>query len=188
MYSVLPQSTLFIGFYNESYGACADACRAMEELTGEPTFGIFRTMMILGSFAECLKTFNPDAKWLSTFHSEAGVQVCRAIEMMKTSQKEILKNQFIIRTFGSPRMIPSAFALDVWNIASPYDKISLDAAKSCSNDPRYHVKFVQCLTPKSQWISIIGDHGILDATYQSAFNFDIRDIKHQYGFYNENNR
>jgi RHS repeat-associated protein len=182
---------LFIGLHNPTFPLVvplADWVRAMDELLELDTFAIHRTAMVWGGFAESLHNYNPHGKCVGNVHSEGGIQLTRAIEMMGPEQQQILQSQFILRTFGSPLMMPKFFGLDVWNIVSSEDKLARGAAKSCLNNSNYNVNIMRCLSPKSQWVPFAGDHGILGATYRTAYKKDNAKLTDQYGFYDGNTR
>jgi hypothetical protein len=107
----------------------------------------------------------------------------RGIEELDCDTHKILIRQLISISLGSAKAMPISYGFSVEDIYSEKDGITGPFNRDLKSNPNYNVRYVQCLTPKSELIDGKHDHAFLGQTYQTNLRKHINLSRRMYGFY-----
>lgn len=184
----VPESALYVGLHNSPSWLGGDLFRVMKESCGKETPAVARTRQFMEAIVGQLHDINPKLLWMHISHSEGGLIAHNAINKMNPDKKELLKEHLISLSLGPAHPIAKTSVFDAENIFSRKDFITKRFAKPFLKDPEYDIKFVKCISSRSEMNFWFADHAFGGATYQEASNEHIKNARLNYGFYNDQNR
>ena len=183
----VPEGTLCLAMHNPSSGIFFDGIRAFFERCGFQSRIVRNTAQMMQVIAETIHKINPEMTWLDVRHSEAGVIGRRGIEMLSEEYKKLLKQHLYNISLGPAKKIPTEYCLEAYNLYSEKDSITGWWAHE-QDEFTYNLEILKCITPRSERILFLADHGFLQPTYQKGLEGRLEKIQKERGFYNGNTR
>lgn len=178
---LIPEGTLFIGYYNRTEGKFGDLWSAFKEQMHFETNRVVNTRQFLVAISEILYNINPNLFHLHLSHSRAGMVGKRAIGGMTPEQKARIKEQLLSKSFGAAKPIPDRYAQEADNVYSKNDIPIRLFAEKYKNSQNYTVRFIDSKQQGyNRWLP---EHAFLGPTYQTELKEYFGDLKNKYGFY-----
>ncbi len=185
----IPEQTTLIACHNKSNGTFQDFLRAHSEVNKRTmTLNASLTGHFTGIIANSLNNIQSSTYWLHVPHSEAGVLFNLGYTMLTESQKDLLKNQLIVFAVAPAEPISWQHCFEADNIYSHADRLTGPLGKKFLNNPNYNISYIKCESSRKEFSAYLADHAFTGTTYRNATTDRIKDLRADYGFYNNRRR
>ena len=178
-FDALNKSCPVIAFHNQPGSFAQDYRRIALEAQNVETTSIVGVRQLLITSMDYLAKVCPNFRIVVGAHSEGSLILYKALQWMDEVHKKMAMEHLIIRTYGAVQFIPDNYGINTWNVLSDKDKIASFSRRfqTGSTEEGCNVRYVPCITPRSEWTALWGDHAFLGKTYQKAFEEDMGDIR-----------
>ena len=154
-------------FYNSTSGPYGDVGRCFSEKSGYK----FQRVNLLQD--HIVNTIDQGKTQVIIAHSEGGLQTYQAVQDLSEKYRQNL----MISTFGSPKIIPQEFGKKVNNFISKKVFIPMIDVINYQNALRNNPPHVTFLESNSFFL----EHGFMVRTYQGALTEDLKEKKKKFG-------
>ena len=182
----VPEGTLFLGIHLPHEGFMSDIWQAGKEILGKETPRICADRQIFVAALESLHKINPEILLLHIIHSRSGGRHNVLFNGLSPEHKSLLQKHLYILALGPSHPLPREHGFRVYNIYSTEDHVTgWFGILPSFNKSKYDISFVPSSANLWDRLMFRSEHGIMGKTYQEMLRNRMKDIRRDYGFYND---